>query len=171
MIWVIHPGSGSLLLTHPGSRIQGSKKHRIPDPQHCKNYKITHLFFGSSQAPPLFSGGPCRLSAGPGRLTAPPPTRPPPQWSAGRTLAHGWHPPETKGQSHSWGVVWIRSRNLHLTPGLRIADPVSHYFWKLDMITIRVNNWIRVRNKVKIQKLSRLKTWAVDAQNGALEGL
>jgi hypothetical protein len=29
MIRVVHPGSGSLL-THPGSRIQGSKRHRIP---------------------------------------------------------------------------------------------------------------------------------------------
>jgi hypothetical protein len=37
MIRVVHPGSGSLLFTHPGSRIQGSKRHRIPDPdpQHC----------------------------------------------------------------------------------------------------------------------------------------
>ncbi len=31
------PGSGCWLSTHPGSRIQGSKRHRIPapDPQHC----------------------------------------------------------------------------------------------------------------------------------------
>jgi hypothetical protein len=35
MIWIVHPGSGSGLFTHPGSRIQGSKRHRIPDPQHC----------------------------------------------------------------------------------------------------------------------------------------
>jgi hypothetical protein len=27
--------SGSGFFTHPGSRIQGSKRHRIPDPQHC----------------------------------------------------------------------------------------------------------------------------------------
>ncbi len=35
MIRVVH--SGSWLFTHPGSRIQGSKRHRIPDsdPQHC----------------------------------------------------------------------------------------------------------------------------------------
>ncbi len=32
MIRVVHPGSGSLHFTHPGSRIQGSKRHRIPDP-------------------------------------------------------------------------------------------------------------------------------------------
>ncbi len=31
MIRVVHPGSGSWLFTHPGSR--GSKRHRIPDPQ------------------------------------------------------------------------------------------------------------------------------------------
>ncbi len=24
-----------LIVTYPGSRIQGSKRHRIPDPQHC----------------------------------------------------------------------------------------------------------------------------------------
>ena len=32
MIQDVHPGSGSWFFTHPGSRIQGSKKHRIPDP-------------------------------------------------------------------------------------------------------------------------------------------
>jgi hypothetical protein len=31
-IWVWDPGSGK---TYSGSRIQGSKRHRIPDPQHC----------------------------------------------------------------------------------------------------------------------------------------
>ncbi len=35
MIRIVHPGSGCWLSTHPGSRIQGSKRHRIPDPQHC----------------------------------------------------------------------------------------------------------------------------------------
>ncbi len=30
----LDPGSRSWLFTHPGSRIQGSKRHRIPDPQH-----------------------------------------------------------------------------------------------------------------------------------------
>jgi hypothetical protein len=36
MIWVVHPGSGSRLFTHPGSRMgkKKSKRHRIPDPQH-----------------------------------------------------------------------------------------------------------------------------------------
>jgi hypothetical protein len=33
MIWVVHPGPGSririLIFTYPGSRIQGSKRHRI----------------------------------------------------------------------------------------------------------------------------------------------
>jgi hypothetical protein len=29
MIWVVHPGIGSWLFIHPGSRIQGSKRHRI----------------------------------------------------------------------------------------------------------------------------------------------
>ncbi len=32
MVRVVHPGSGSWFFTHPGSRIQGSKRHRIPDP-------------------------------------------------------------------------------------------------------------------------------------------
>ncbi len=30
--WIPDPESGSWLFTHPGSRIQGSKRHRIPDP-------------------------------------------------------------------------------------------------------------------------------------------
>ncbi len=36
----VHPGSGCWLSTHPGSRVQGSKKHRIPDldPQHCPKH-------------------------------------------------------------------------------------------------------------------------------------
>jgi hypothetical protein len=39
MIRVVHPGSGSLFsFTHPGSWIQGSKKQRIPDPQHWVSY-------------------------------------------------------------------------------------------------------------------------------------
>ncbi len=41
MIQVVHPGSG--LCTHPGTRIQGSKKNRIPDPQHgflCFKYNL-----------------------------------------------------------------------------------------------------------------------------------
>ncbi len=32
MIRVVHPESGSWFFTHPGSRIQRSKRHRIPDP-------------------------------------------------------------------------------------------------------------------------------------------
>ncbi len=35
MIRDVHPGSGSWIFTHTGSWIQGSKMHRIPDPQHC----------------------------------------------------------------------------------------------------------------------------------------
>jgi hypothetical protein len=39
MIRVVHPGSRIRMLSfsHPGSRIQGSKRHPIPDPdpQHC----------------------------------------------------------------------------------------------------------------------------------------
>jgi hypothetical protein len=36
MIRIVHPGSLIRMLTfsHPGSRIQGSKRHPIPDPQH-----------------------------------------------------------------------------------------------------------------------------------------
>ncbi len=40
MIRVVHPGSG--FFTHPGSRIQASKRHRIPDPQHCCQRRIIH---------------------------------------------------------------------------------------------------------------------------------
>jgi hypothetical protein len=37
MIRDVHPGSLIRIFSHPGSWIQGSKKHRIPylDPQHC----------------------------------------------------------------------------------------------------------------------------------------
>jgi hypothetical protein len=31
MIWDVPPGSGSRFFPYPGSRIQGLKKHRIPD--------------------------------------------------------------------------------------------------------------------------------------------
>ncbi len=37
-------GSRILIFSHPGSRIQGSKKHRIPVPQHCL---IMRFFRGS----------------------------------------------------------------------------------------------------------------------------
>jgi hypothetical protein len=50
MIRNVHSGSGSririlIFFTHPGSRIQGSKRHRIPDPdsQHCIS-RESHLF-------------------------------------------------------------------------------------------------------------------------------
>jgi hypothetical protein len=38
MIRVVHSGPGSWFFTHPGSRIQGSKRRQIPDPdpQHCR---------------------------------------------------------------------------------------------------------------------------------------
>ncbi len=35
MIRVAHPGSGYWFFTHPESLIQGSKRHRIPDPEQC----------------------------------------------------------------------------------------------------------------------------------------
>ncbi len=40
MIRVVHPGSRIRMLTFYPSRIQGSKRHRIPDPdpQHCLNF-------------------------------------------------------------------------------------------------------------------------------------
>ncbi len=46
MIRVVHPRSGSWFFTHPGSRIQGSKRHRIPDldPQHCFFAHVAELF-------------------------------------------------------------------------------------------------------------------------------
>ncbi len=50
MIWVVHPGSGSWLFTLPGSRIQGSKRHRIPDPQHWLNiWPLSLLIFRFGQ--------------------------------------------------------------------------------------------------------------------------
>ncbi len=42
MIRVVHPGSWIRMLTstHPGSRIQGSKRQRIPDPQHWDHWTV-----------------------------------------------------------------------------------------------------------------------------------
>ncbi len=42
MIRVVHPGSGSLLFTHPWSQTLESKRHRIPDPdpQHCPQHRV-----------------------------------------------------------------------------------------------------------------------------------
>ncbi len=39
MIWVVHPRSGSWFFNQSGSRIQGSKRHRMPDPdpQHWRD--------------------------------------------------------------------------------------------------------------------------------------
>jgi len=31
MIVIVRPGSGSWYFTHPRSRVQGSKRHQIPD--------------------------------------------------------------------------------------------------------------------------------------------
>jgi hypothetical protein len=41
-LFIPDPGSGCWLSTHPKSRIQGSKRHRIPDPdpQHCLQCNI-----------------------------------------------------------------------------------------------------------------------------------
>jgi hypothetical protein len=41
MIRVVHPGSGFHFLPILDPRIQGSKRHRIPDPQHCPYYMIS----------------------------------------------------------------------------------------------------------------------------------
>ncbi len=47
MIRVVHHGSGSWFFTHPGSRIQGSKRHRMlnPDPQHCVQHTVLCLYY------------------------------------------------------------------------------------------------------------------------------
>jgi hypothetical protein len=46
MIRVVHPGSRIRMLTFYPSRIQGSKRHRIPDPdpQHCFSCFYNMLF-------------------------------------------------------------------------------------------------------------------------------
>jgi hypothetical protein len=35
--------------THPRSRIQGSKRHRIPDPQHCQDTinSVPHVYYNT----------------------------------------------------------------------------------------------------------------------------
>jgi hypothetical protein len=51
MIRVVHPGSRILMLTfsHPGFRIQGSKRYPIPDPdpQHCLHGSTLRLHSSS----------------------------------------------------------------------------------------------------------------------------
>jgi hypothetical protein len=52
-MFIPDPGSGCWLSTHSGSRIQGSKRHRIPDPdpQHCRQDTIFHnIFFSNPRA-------------------------------------------------------------------------------------------------------------------------
>jgi hypothetical protein len=45
MILVVHPGSGSRILIFYTSRIQGSKRHRIPDPDpQLWLFKVIHTF-------------------------------------------------------------------------------------------------------------------------------
>jgi len=70
LIRVVHPGSESWFFTHPGSRIQGSKRHRIPDPdpQHCYVVKETAVVLravpspGSTWASPASLSGSCSPS-------------------------------------------------------------------------------------------------------------
>ncbi len=40
-MFIPDPGSWLWIVFHPGSRIQGSKEHRIPDPQHCVICNLT----------------------------------------------------------------------------------------------------------------------------------
>jgi hypothetical protein len=49
MIWVVHPGSGIRILTFYPSRIQGSKRHRIPDPEHWMKIRIRDKNTGSAK--------------------------------------------------------------------------------------------------------------------------
>jgi len=44
--------------TYSGSRIQGSKRHRIPDPdpQHCKNFLLSWVIFGLLDLDPIRIG-------------------------------------------------------------------------------------------------------------------
>ncbi len=54
MIWNVYPRCGFFFIPDMGSRIQGSKKHRIPDPQHwIQNTVFPCLGSGSGHA-----GGP-----------------------------------------------------------------------------------------------------------------
>jgi hypothetical protein len=95
------------ILTFYTSRIPDPGVKQAPDPGSATLQKLQNYtpVFRELTGVPLFSGGPCRLSAGPSRLTGPPPPPRPPQWSAGRTLAHGWHPPEHRDNVTA-GVVW-----------------------------------------------------------------
>jgi hypothetical protein len=44
-----HPGSRIRILafTHPGSRTQGLKRHRIPDPDPQHSLKVNHLYLAA----------------------------------------------------------------------------------------------------------------------------
>ncbi len=51
--------SGSWFLDQPGSRIRGSKRHSIPDTQHCMIWKLKiFLFFRTTAPGPIFAA--CR---------------------------------------------------------------------------------------------------------------
>jgi hypothetical protein len=49
-------GSGTCLFTHPvsGSGIQGAKRHRIPDPEHC--WSVYHFMFSECDDEPYQNG-------------------------------------------------------------------------------------------------------------------
>ncbi len=59
MIRVVHPGSGSWLFTHPRFRVQGSKRHWIPDPRSGSATLDTRFlstgFFHGTVAPPQYT--------------------------------------------------------------------------------------------------------------------
>jgi hypothetical protein len=51
MIQVVHPGSRirTLTFSHPGSRIQGSKRYPIPDPGSATLIKTLHISNAAQQ--------------------------------------------------------------------------------------------------------------------------
>ncbi len=97
MIREVHAGSGSqirILILYP-SRIQGSKRRRIPDPEQC--------FFsvpGDGEAGQLPDGEESLGPAAPGRLRAPPHLHLQPQ-AAGLTLRSGALAIPTRGKGAS----------------------------------------------------------------------
>jgi hypothetical protein len=59
MIRVVHPGSRIRMLTfyHPGSRIQGSKRHPIPDPGSGSATLTCSTLFNGRKTNTLFNSG------------------------------------------------------------------------------------------------------------------
>jgi hypothetical protein len=108
MIRVVHPGSGSWNFTHPGSRIQGPKRLRIPDPDPQHRFiNMSGCGYGFLKWLPCFRLGDVRLLpvrlrwvSGHGEPGVIPPAA---AAAAARSPGgHSWCPPPQKAVRHQY---------------------------------------------------------------------